>query len=119
MIAIIDYDSGNTASVMNAFRALGEEVILTDNTAARDNDNLLFFLICKDRLTEQGIDADKVGFAELFQNAVAKVPPFETVTRLRRLVQNDFPELRGSYKKALNREQFRDEMKEYILEGDV
>lgn len=31
MIAIIDYDAGNTASVTNAFRALGEEVILTDN----------------------------------------------------------------------------------------
>lgn len=32
MIAIIDYDAGNTASVMNAFRALGEDVILTDET---------------------------------------------------------------------------------------
>lgn len=31
MIAIIDYDAGNTASVTNAFRALGEETVLTDD----------------------------------------------------------------------------------------
>ena len=31
MIAIIDYGMGNTKSVYNAFKLLGEDIILTDN----------------------------------------------------------------------------------------
>ena len=74
MIAIIDYDSGNTASVMNAFRALGEEVILTDSKEV---------LICADRVVLPGVGA--------FGDAMKKLNERNLVGAIKEIVDRGTP----------------------------
>lgn len=90
--------------------------ILTNNTAARDSDNLLFYLVCKEELKKEGKDADSIGFAELFLTAFY-LPPFETIARIRRKVQKDYPDLCGSRRATRKRAIFENVMREYALEG--
>lgn len=74
MIAIIDYDSGNTASVMNAFRTLGEEVILTDNKEV---------LLSADRVVLPGVGA--------FGDAMKKLNERDLIDTIKEIVDRGTP----------------------------
>lgn len=59
--------------------------ILTENPAARDSDNLLFYLACKKILADHGKNIDTIGFGNLFLSLHKYgLPQFETVGRVRR-----------------------------------
>lgn len=83
--------------------------ILRKDKEARDSDNKLYVAVI-DALVPNG---SQLSVAELFcsQNKLG-IPPFESVSRCRRRVQSDCPELRGN-KEVLNgrrnkERQFRD-----------
>ena len=68
--------------------------ILTSNPETRNNDNLLFFLVCKKVLDVKGIDIESFSFKKLFLSLKEYgLPQFETVGRARRKLQQKNPEL--------------------------
>ena len=93
--------------------------ILTNNEASRNSDNLLFYLVCKPLLAEQGVEVDKVGFAELFLSLKEYgLPQYETVGRIRRKLQQEFPELICSSEVGLNRSMIEDSFKDFAKDGE-
>lgn len=85
--------------------------ILNNNERSRNSDNYLFYLVAKNILARKGLDADVIGFKELFSSLNKYgIPPFETVTRSRRKVQQKHPELVGSrsvnIERAMKQEEF-------------
>lgn len=94
--------------------------ILETNPAARDSDNFLFYLVCKKLLANQGIDIDTMLFVSLFLSLSAyDLPQFETVGRVRRKLQQKFPEFRCSDKVALYRCMNEDSFTGFATEGVV
>lgn len=87
--------------------------ILINDKQSRNSDNYLFYLVAKNILGRKGIDVDKIGFKKLFLALKDYgLPQFETVGRIRRKLQRDFPELSGcesvSIQRSLNEESFVD-----------
>ena len=57
--------------------------ILMMNSASRNSDNLLFYLVCKKLLGDQGIDIENMGFVKLFLSLSAYgLPPFESCSMI-------------------------------------
>ena len=93
--------------------------ILTEEPAARDSDNLLFYLVCKKVLADQGKNIDTMGFGKLFLSLRQYgLPQFETVGRSRRKLQETFPELQCSPAVAMNRASGRDAFTNYAKDGE-
>ncbi|KXG42651.1 hypothetical protein [Tepidibacillus decaturensis] len=87
--------------------------ILTNDEQSRNSDNYLFYLVGKKILGSKGIDIDKIGFKKLFLSLKEYgLPQFETVGRIRRKLQHEFPQLSGcesvSMQRLLNEESFND-----------
>ncbi|MDY2957095.1 MAG: hypothetical protein SOR59_05765 [Lachnospiraceae bacterium] len=94
--------------------------ILTENPAARDSDNLLFYLVCKKVLADHGKNIDTIGFGKLFLSLRQYgLPQFETVGRVRRKLQQTFPELQSSSDVRNGRMNHCDNFKEYAMEGMI
>ena len=71
--------------------------VLMMNQKARNSDNYLYYVICKAKLAERGIDIDRISFKDgLLQRNEFGLPNFETVRRTRQKVQQCFPELSGT-----------------------
>lgn len=71
--------------------------VLMMNQKARNSDNYLYYVICKAKLAERGIDIDRISFRDgLLQRNEFGLPNFETVRRTRQKVQQCFPELSGT-----------------------
>lgn len=69
---------------------------LVDHPATRNSDNLLFWTLAHDALAKKGIDIDRISFTDVILSLNRYgIPKFETVVRLRRKIQSDFPELKG------------------------
>ncbi len=93
--------------------------ILTEEPAARDSDNLLFYLVCKKVLADHGKNIDTIGFGKLFLSLRQYgLPQFETVGRVRRKLQQIFPELQCSPAVAMNRASGRDAFTNYAKDGE-
>lgn len=93
--------------------------ILTEEPAARDSDNLLFYLVCKKVLADHGKNIDTMGFGKLFLSLRQYgLPQFETVGRVRRKLQQTFPELHCSPAVAMNRASGRDAFTNYAKDGE-
>lgn len=61
---------------------------------ARNSDNYLYYIICKDRLEKQGLNIERLSFANaLLQREAYDLPPFESVRRARQKAQVKYPEL--------------------------
>lgn len=61
---------------------------------ARNSDNYLYYIICKDRLEKQGLNIERLSLANaLLQREAYDLPPFESVRRARQKVQVKYPEL--------------------------
>lgn len=81
---------------MNSIKNTADLVkqVLMINPKARNSDNYLYYVVCKVKLAEQGIDIDKLSFREgLLQRNEFGLPNFETVRRTRQKIQHDNPEL--------------------------
>ena len=93
--------------------------ILTENPAARDSDNLLFYLVCKKILADHGKNIDTIGFGNLFLSLHKYgLPQFETVGRVRRKLQQTFPELHCSPAVAMTRASNKDAFTDYGKDGE-
>ena len=98
--------------------ALVKEILL-EVPAARDSDNLLFYLVCKKVLADNGKNIDTMGFGKLFLSLHKYgLPQFETVGRTRRKLQQTFPELQCSSAVAMTRAAGRDAFTNYAKDGE-
>ena len=79
--------------------------LLVNDKQSRNSDNYLFYLVAKKILGSKGINVDEIGFKDLFLalNEYG-LPPYETVGRIRRKLQHDYPELSGS--KSVSEQRF-------------
>lgn len=103
---------------LTTISALVKDVLMSDPDS-RDSDNLLFYLVCKKILSDQGIDIDTMNFAKLFLSLKGfGLPQYETVGRCRRKLQHEFPELHCSPKVAMERAERLDSFEEYGKEGN-
>ena len=94
--------------------------ILVNEPASRNSDNLLYYLICKMLLAEQGENIDTIGFGKLFLSLKGYgLPQFETVGRCRRKLQQEFPELQGLEKIRSGRMNLCENFKEFAMEGQI
>lgn len=94
--------------------------ILTEEPAARDSDNLLFYLVCKKILADHGKNIDTIEFGKVFLSLHQYgLPQFETVGRVRRKLQQTFPELQSSSDVRNGRMNHCDNFKEYAMEGMI
>ena len=70
---------------------------LTVDPKTRNSDNYLYYLICKNRLREKGIDIDVVPLSTgLLKRKELDIPPFESVRRTRQKFQEKYPEFSAS-----------------------
>lgn len=92
------------------------KALLIHDERARNSDNYLFYLVAKKILKGQGISVDDVKFKDLFLNLKDyNVPPFETVGRARRKIQQTHPELSACEVVAEERAIKEDVFKEYAI----
>lgn len=68
--------------------------ILERYPRARDNDDLLYYLVCRERAKGDGMNIDKMPFRVILTGGWQWLPRFESVVRLRRLVQRHNPQLK-------------------------
>ena len=66
---------------------------LKDNPETRNDDNLLYYTVCKEWATLNGLDISTLHFSSVFLGNPFGFPRFESVVRLRRMVQRAYPEL--------------------------
>lgn len=82
--------------------------------SARHDDNLLFFLVCESWALSQGRSLRKVPFALVFAGELREsLPKYESVVRLRRMVQRDDPELLPQIATRKNRKKREADFVEY------
>lgn len=83
--------------------------ILETNPETRSDDFLLFYEVLKD------LSLDYCDLNYIFKNhAILGVPSFETITRCRRKIQHDHPELSGAAMRRIRKEEEK-EFKAYAL----
>jgi hypothetical protein len=70
---------------------------LINHPQARNSDNYLYYVICKQRLDAIGINIDRISLSQaLLYRKEYNLPPFESVRRTRQKVQEHHPELCGT-----------------------
>jgi hypothetical protein len=84
--------------------------ILTENFEARDDDKLLYYLVCKEYCEEQGYNVDDIPYRVVMFEKKCRIPNYETVGRCRRKLQEEDKSLWG------NRRQERMEAQEAFVE---
>lgn len=67
--------------------------VLMDFPPARKDDNVLYYKVCKEWAAENGIDINTVHFTTVFLGNPYGFPKYESVVRLRRMVQRKEPGL--------------------------
>ena len=70
------------------------EKVLEKYPKARDNDNLLYYLICREFAKTDDMDIDKMPFKIVLCGGWHWLPRFESIVRLRRMVQRKLPHLK-------------------------
>jgi len=84
--------------------------ILTENTIARDDDMELYIAFIKNRIKEY----NEYSAEQLLDMIQFTIPKFETISRVRRLLQNQHHELRGvlyKFRKEKLTKKIKDELK--------
>lgn len=79
---------------------------------ARNSDDYLYFIVCRKKLSQDGIDIDDIAFKDaLLKRNHYGLPKFETVRRARQKIQSKFHYLSGSEDvesgRAIKEKQFR------------
>jgi len=70
--------------------------LLVADAKARDNDNRLYALVIKQYSKRNGYTLDRVDYFFNLNFSKFGIPTFESVSRMRRKVQSESPELKGS-----------------------
>lgn len=92
--------------------------ILSSEPTTRNSDNHLFHAVCKYLLSNQGIDINGLRFSELFLSLKDYgLPQFETVGRIRRKLQNEYPELQCNEVVGMEKSLIQDSFRDYMKEG--
>lgn len=92
--------------------------ILEEYRAARDNDDYLYYIICKRKLAAQGLDIDKISVADMLLNRKSyDIPKFESVRRTRQKVQEQEPTLASSTVVAVHREALEAMFRDFARKG--
>jgi hypothetical protein len=91
--------------------------VLAEEAATRNSDHLLYYWVCAFLLKIKGIDIEDTDFGDIFitPNEYG-LPQFETVSKARRKLQHDFPELVGSVEVSMHRAMNEDSFKEFAVE---
>ena len=97
--------------------ALVQEILINESSS-RNSDNLLFYLVCKKLLADQGKDIDGMKFGKLILSLKKfGLPQFETVGRVRRRLQRKYPELQANEEIRDGRMNQCENFKEFAIEG--
>lgn len=73
------------------------KAILEKDVQSRNSDDRLYYLVCKERLEEDGFNFMDLSFAAaMLYRKQYGIPPYESVRRTRQKIQQAFPELRGN-----------------------
>lgn len=87
--------------------------ILEETSAARDDDSLLYYMVCEDIAPQVA----HLPFSVVMRNrAYYNIPCFETVRRTRQKLQAENVALRPSKRVAKMREEAEEDFREYALE---
>lgn len=88
--------------------------VLILNPKARNSDNYLYYVVCKVKLSGQGIDIDSLSFKDgLLQRNEYGLPNFETVRRTRQKLQHENPDLASDSHVKEQREILEESFREF------
>ncbi len=88
--------------------------VLEMHPQARNSDNYLYYIICKEQLEKQGLDIEGITFANALLNRKAFcLPPFETVRRTRQKLQEKIPDLAALPEVEAARLELEEEYREF------
>lgn len=91
--------------------------VLEAHPYTRNDDDALYYKVCKERAAQIGIDIGTVHFATAFLGNPLGFPKYESVVRLRRMVQRQEPELQAKKQTKGNRAKKEADMVEYARKG--
>lgn len=69
--------------------------IMTENFESRDDDKLLYYLVCKEYCEEQGYNVDNIPFRTVMFEKKCRIPNMESVRRCRQKLQEEDKTLWG------------------------
>lgn len=81
--------------------------------ATRGDDNALYYKVCRAWARQIGVDIRTLHFSAVFLGNPLGFPRYESVVRLRRMVQRQDPELQADKRTKANRERKEADMVEY------
>lgn len=88
--------------------------ILQRNPKARNDDNFLYYLVCKEVGSRNDIDIESMSMPRFFLNLrFFGFPAFETVRRSRQKLQATYPELAGHQRVEAKRTQYEGKFRDY------
>lgn len=88
--------------------------ILMHNSKARNDDNFLYYLVCKEVGSRNDIDIESMSMPRFFLNLrFFGFPAFETVRRSRQKLQATYPELAGHQRVESKRTQYEGAFRDY------
>ena len=94
--------------------------VLQARPHTRHNDNLLYYMVCDVLAARQGLDIDKMSFGAVFRGGWQGLPRYESVVRMRRMVQRENPDLRPKIKVRRGRRKQEADFVEYARrKGEV
>lgn len=85
---------------------------LSEHPTARADDIFLYYKVCKEHAKHHGLNIRELHFSTVFLGNPFEFPRYESVVRLRRMVQKDEPELMDPLA-AANRAKKEADMVEY------
>lgn len=91
---------------------------LTDHPATRADDDALFYRVCKQHAAQIGVNLSDLHFSTVFLGNPLGFPRYESVVRLRRMVQRQDPDLLNPVT-ASNREKKEADFVELARKGGV
>lgn len=91
--------------------------VLEAHPITRGDDDALYFRVCKERAAQVGVDISTVHFATAFLGNPLGFPKYESVVRLRRMVQRQDPELQAEKQTKGNRAKKEADMVEFARKG--
>lgn len=93
-------------------------LVLEDHPHTRADDNTLYYHVCKLHAQQIGVDIHAVHFPTVFLGNPLGFPKYESVVRLRRMVQRKNPDLLDPVA-AANRAKKEQDMVEWARNGGV
>lgn len=93
--------------------------VLERHPYTRNDDDALYYKVCKERAAQIGVDISTLHFSTVFLGNPLKFPKYESVVRLRRMVQRQEPELQAEDQTKTNRSKKEADMAEYARKKGV